>query len=88
MKMKKKTLLAVSFALSTVLVVGQLAFAAGPDDNSMRNSSMSSMMNNPNMGKMMEAMNSPEGQKMMDSCGSFMNSYGDQKDAKQKNLEK
>jgi hypothetical protein len=35
------------------------------------------MMENENMGKMMDAMNSPEGQEMMNACVSFMDSYGD-----------
>jgi hypothetical protein len=82
--MKKKLMLLSSFALATVLVVGQMSFAAGSDDNGMGNmmngngtSGMMQMMENENMGKMTNAMNSPEGQEMMNSCGSFMDSNGD-----------
>jgi hypothetical protein len=81
--MKKKALLLVSFALATVLVVGQAGIAAESDEKSpnqgmMNGNGMSGMMNmmqNENMGKMMDAMNSPEGQEMMNSCSNFMESY-------------
>jgi hypothetical protein len=81
-KMQKKALLLVSFALAAVLVVGQVGFAAEPDNskgmgNMMNGNGMSEMMDNGSMNKMMDAMNSPEGQAMMDSCGSFMESYDD-----------
>jgi hypothetical protein len=84
-EMQKKTMLLVSFALATVLVVGQVGFAAKADNDAgkggmMNGNGMSGMMNmmeNENMGKMMDAMNSPEGQAMMESCGNFMESYGD-----------
>jgi hypothetical protein len=81
--MKKKLMLLSSFALATVLVVGQMSFAAGSDDsnqgmgNMMNGNGMSGMMQNENMGNMMNAMNSPEGQEMMNACGGFMDSYGD-----------
>lgn len=85
----KKTLLMVSFALATILVVGQGVFAA--NDNNSTNGNMSNMMNengisgmtqmmgSENMRKMMSAMNSPEGQEMMSACSTFMESYGDKK---------
>ncbi|AQS55728.1 hypothetical protein [Novibacillus thermophilus] len=76
--MKKKTALLMSFALAIVLVVGQIAFAHGEDDNGgmgiMDGNGISGMMNNANMGQMMEAMNSPEGQEMMNACMNFMQS--------------
>ncbi|WP_174733231.1 hypothetical protein [Mesobacillus harenae] len=69
--MKKKILVVSSFALSSLLVVGQFAFADKPD----------SIMNGTGMMEMMEAMNSPEGQKMMKACGDFMDS-NEEKDLK------
>ncbi|RBP86197.1 hypothetical protein DFO70_1303 [Cytobacillus firmus] len=65
--MKKKIVLVLSFALSSILVVGQFALADKPD--SMMSGNGNGMMN------MMEAMDSPEGQKMMKACGNFMDSY-------------
>ncbi|MFD1736728.1 hypothetical protein ACFSCX_09130 [Bacillus salitolerans] len=59
--MKKKIALGFSFALATLLVVGQFASA-----------DMSGNMNKNGMMQMMNAMNSPEGQKMMAACGEFM----------------
>ncbi len=66
--MKKKIAFVSSFALATLLVVGQFSYAEKSD-------SMTNMMNGDGMMKMMEAMNSPEGQKMMKACGEFMESY-------------
>ncbi|KYD35358.1 MULTISPECIES: hypothetical protein [Geobacillus] len=66
--MKKKIAFVSSFALATLLVVGQFSYAEKPD-------SMTNMMNGNGMMKMMEAMNSPQGQKMMKACGEFMESY-------------
>lgn len=77
--MKKKIAFVSSFALATLLVVGQFTYAK-QDDMTKNDSNMngmmnnSSMMNNDGMMKMMNAMNSPEGQKMMDACGNFMDS--------------
>lgn len=73
--MKQKLLLLTSFALATVLVVGQISFASG--DTGMGNgmSQMMNMTNNDNMNQMMNAMNSPEGQEMVNACGKFMDSY-------------
>ncbi|MGM0867509.1 MAG: hypothetical protein ACQEWF_22905 [Bacillota bacterium] len=65
--MKKKIAFVSSFALASLLVVGQFTFAETPENNS-------DMMNGSGMGNMMEAMNSPEGQKMMKACGNFMES--------------
>jgi hypothetical protein len=90
--MKKKALLLVSFALATVLVVGQAGLAAESEEKTpnqgmmngngmsgmMNSNGMSGMMQNENMGKMMDAMNTPEGQEMVESCGNFMESYGDE----------
>lgn len=64
--MKKKIAFVISFALATLLVAGQFAFAEKPENN------MDNMMNGNGMMNMMEAMNSPEGQKMMKACGEFM----------------
>lgn len=79
--MKKKTMLVLSFALSAVLVIGQMAFASTDGSSNMMNgngmSGMANMMNNENMNNMMNAMNSEKGQEMMNACGSFMESYGD-----------
>jgi hypothetical protein len=77
--MRKKTLLLVSFALATVLVVGQVGFAAESDDfsgmmNMMNGNGMSAMMENESMNKMMNNINTPEGQEMINSCGKFMDS--------------
>lgn len=86
--MKKKTLLGISFGLATLLVAGQASYAATVPDNATQNNTtgMMSMMNNANMGKMMEAVNSPEGQKMVNACSNFMDSYdsntGGQQDKK------
>lgn len=76
--MQKKMLLVISFALATILVVGQVGFAAVPKDNSQ---GMGNMMNGngSGMNNMMNALNSPEGQQMIDSCGSFMDSYANNK---------
>ncbi|OXS61492.1 hypothetical protein B0G93_106151 [Bacillus sp. V-88] len=65
--MKKKIAFVSSFALASLLVVGQFTFAEKPENNL-------DMMNGSGMGNMMEAMNSPEGQKMMKACGDFMES--------------
>lgn len=76
--MKLKTKLGLSMALVTVLVIGQIGFAAednGMDkgmQNMMNGNGMMQMMENGNMQKMMDAMDSPEGQKMMKACGEFM----------------
>jgi hypothetical protein len=64
---KKKIAFVSSFALATLLVVGQFAYAEKSDG-------MMNMMNGNGMMQMMEAMNSPEGQKMMSACGEFMES--------------
>ncbi|GAB7388453.1 hypothetical protein BSNK01_22900 [Bacillaceae bacterium] len=82
--MQMKTKLALAFSLATVLVIGQMAFASGPNESDgmgdMMNgngmSGMMQMMENENMNKMMDAMNSPEGQAMMKACSKFMESYG------------
>lgn len=84
---KKKNLLIASFALATVLVVGQSVFAANDNNgashdmgnmmNGNGSSGMMQMMGNESMQKMMNAMNTPEGQEMMNACGKFMESYGD-----------
>jgi hypothetical protein len=63
---KKKIAFVSSFALATLLVVGQFAYAEKSDG--MMN------MNNNGMMNMMNAMNSPEGQEMMNACGEFMES--------------
>jgi hypothetical protein len=80
--MQTKTKLGLSFALAAVLVVGQVGFASEDDHqggmmsgNGM--SGMMQMMENENMGKMMDAVNSPEGQKMLNACGDVMESYED-----------
>lgn len=73
--MRKKSLLIVSFALAAVLVIGQVGFAA-ESDNSRGMGGMMNMMENGNMGKMMEAMNSPEGEAMMNECGNYMDTHG------------
>ncbi|KAA0956085.1 hypothetical protein FQ085_14665 [Planococcus sp. ANT_H30] len=83
----KKTPFILSFALSTLLVVGTTAFASGSDSGSagkMMNANengMTNMMENGNMSNMMNAMNSPKGQEMMDTCASFMGAAGDAKEA-------
>jgi hypothetical protein len=64
---KKKIAFVSSFALATLLVVGQFAYA--------ESDGMMNMMNGNGMTQMMEAMNSPEGKKMMSTCGEFMESY-------------
>lgn len=73
--MKKKIAFVSSFALASLLVVGQFTYAE--KSGGMMNMDDSGMMNMMNMNengmmKMMEAMNSPEGQKMMSTCGEFM----------------
>lgn len=70
--MKKKIAFVSSFAIATLLVGGQFAFAEKSENN------MQNMMNGNGMSKMMEAMNSPEGQKMMKACGNFMESYDEE----------
>ncbi|PGT79580.1 hypothetical protein [Bacillus sp. AFS040349] len=65
--MKKKIAFVTSFALASLLVVGQFTYAEKPDN-------MPNMINGNGMMNMMEAMNSPEGQKMMKACGEFMES--------------
>ncbi|GLB61416.1 hypothetical protein [Cytobacillus sp. NCCP-133] len=75
--MKKKIALVSSFALASLVVVGQFAYAekSENDMNMMNGNGMANMMNMMNgkgMEKMMESMNSPEGQKMMKACGEFM----------------
>ncbi|WP_026581612.1 hypothetical protein [Bacillus sp. J33] len=77
--MKKKIALVSSFALGSLLVVGQFTFAEKPENNTgMMNGNgmdnMMNMMNGKGMEKMMEAMKSPEGQNMMKACGEFMES--------------
>jgi hypothetical protein len=82
----KKLSFVFSFALATLLVVGQAGFAEGSDNNGMGNmmngNGMSNMMENGNMSNMMNAMNSPKGQEMMNACGDFMESYEDEKETK------
>lgn len=73
--MKKKSMLLVSFALTAILVISQVGFAAESDKE---DGGMMNMMENENMGKMMEAMNSPKGKTMMESCGNYMETYGDE----------
>lgn len=68
--MKKKIALVLSFALATLLVVGQFAFAEELDTNM-------GMMNGNGMMNMMEVMHSPEGQEMMNACNKFMDSVKD-----------
>jgi hypothetical protein len=64
---KKKIAFVSSFALASLLVVGQFTYAEKSDGMmNMMNMNDNGMMN------MMEAMNSPEGQKMMSSCSEFM----------------
>jgi hypothetical protein len=72
-KLKKKIAFVSSFALATLLVAGQFAFAEKPENN------MVNMMNGNGMMNMIEEMNSPEGQRMMKVCGEFMESYDDNK---------
>ncbi len=85
MKIKKLPLV-FSFALATLLVVGQAGFAEGSENNGtgnmMNGNGMMNMMENGNMSKMMDAMNSPEGQKMIKACGNFMESVKDDKETK------
>lgn len=78
--MQKKTVFIVSFSLLLSLAIGQVSFAAiskeKPEQgNTANETGMTEMMQNANMGKMMESMNSPEGMKMMQACGDFMKSY-------------
>ena len=75
----KKGPLVLSFALSTLLVVGTTGFAHGSNSDGAAN-----MLNaNENgMKNMMNAMNSPEGQEMMTTCANFMESIGDDQEAK------
>lgn len=80
MKLKKVPFV-LSFALSTLLVVGTTGFASGGSEmdgaGNMMNASENGMMNmmeNGNMSNMMNAMNSPEGKEMMSTCGNFMES--------------
>lgn len=82
--MKQKLLMLTSFALATVLVVGQVSFASGDNvpGNGNGMAQMMNVMNNDNMNQMMNAMNSKEGQEMINSCGNFMGSYGDQAKSK------
>jgi hypothetical protein len=73
--MKKKIAFVSSFALASLLVVGQFTYAEKSEG--MMNMSENGMMNMMNMNEngmknMMEAMNSPEGQQMMSSCSEFM----------------
>lgn len=83
----KKTPFILSFALSTLLVVGTTAFASGSDSGSagkMMNANengMTNMMENGNMSNMMSAMNSAEGQEMMNTCASFMKTTVNAKEA-------
>lgn len=74
--MKKKIALVSSFALGSLLVVGQFTFAEKPENNTgmMNGNGMDNMMNGKGMEKMMEAMKSPEGQNMMKACGELMES--------------
>lgn len=79
--MQRKTkMLLFSFGLSAVLVVGTMGFSGTSEAN--ENGGMMNMMNGNGMMNMMEAMNSPEGQEMMESCGTFMSSYGDKAEDK------
>jgi hypothetical protein len=90
--MQKKTMLLISFALAAILVVGQTGFAAesDPGNGGMMNGNgmgdMMKMMQNENMGKMMDAMNTPEGEAMMESCSTFLESYGE-KDQQEADVE-
>jgi hypothetical protein len=61
--LKKKIAFVSSFALATLLVVGQFAYAEKSDG----------MMHMNNNG-MMNAMNSSEGKEIMNACGEFMES--------------
>lgn len=67
--MKKKIAFVSSFALASLLAVGQFTYAE-------KSEGMMNMMNMNNTGmmNMMEAMNTPEGQKMMNTCSEFMES--------------
>lgn len=92
MKLKKAPFV-LSFALSTLLVVGTTAFASGGSETgqsenggsgNMMNANdngMMNMMENGNMSNMMNAMNSPEGQEMMNTCGNFMESVSEEETA-------
>lgn len=89
----KKKMLIISFALSSLIVVGGTAFAS-PSEGSTSMGMMSGMMNgngdgmmnmmNGNgMSNMMEAINSPEGQEMIDGCQDFISSYDDSEGTQQ-----
>ena len=83
----KKTPFILSFALSTLLVVGTTGFASGSDSdrtNNMMNANengMTNMMENGNMSNMMSAMNSAEAKEMMNTCASFMKTTVNAKEA-------
>lgn len=68
--MKKKLPFVLSFTLAAFIVVGQVGFAHGSDDDKRAGH----MMNGNGMTDMME-----EGSmtKMMQSCTNFMQSFGD-----------
>ena len=82
----KKAPFILSFALSTLLVVGTTGLASGLDSGSagkMMNANengMTNMMEQGNMSNMMNAMNSPEGQEMMSTCASFMETVDDEQE--------
>lgn len=83
----KKTPFILSFALSTLLVVGTTGFASGTDSDRAGNmmnaneNGMTNMMENGNMSNMMSRMNSAEAQEMMNTCASFMKTTVDAKEA-------
>lgn len=83
----KKTPFILSFALSTLLVVGTTGFASGSDNdrnNNMMNANengMTNMMENGNMSNIMSRMDSAEAKEMMNTCASFMKTAGNPKEA-------
>lgn len=78
MQLKKASFI-LSFALSSLLVIGTTGFAS-----ELNNGRAENMMNaNENgMSNMMNAMNSTEGQEMMNTCISFVKTIGDAKETK------
>lgn len=97
--MNTKTKLTLAISAATLLVVGGVAYAEtnnlnmmnsyannmtqmmnNADMGSMMNDPnmskmMNNMMNDPNMTKMMNSLNTPEGKEMVQSCTKFMESY-------------
>ncbi|OXT17191.1 hypothetical protein B9K06_12590 [Bacillus sp. OG2] len=71
--MKKKIAFVSSFALATLLVVGQFAYANQSNSEMDMNMNGNKMMNSDEMTGMMKSLSSPEGQKMVKACNDFMN---------------